>query len=178
MGAPAPPCLYRLIVPLKRGRHSPEYSARAVGVSLFWAFTPLIPIQTYLLIGTWLIARKFERFNFNLVIALAWIWVTNAFTMIPTYFVFYVTGQLMLGRWEHFVGYSGFAGQWLAILDNSDGFMQTLRSFTGAITKKQGLALLVGCIPYALGTAWLGYALSLRFARRLAAVRGNKHART
>jgi hypothetical protein len=44
---------YRLIVPLKRRRHSPEYTARGVMIGLFWAFTPMVGIQMYLVSMTW-----------------------------------------------------------------------------------------------------------------------------
>ncbi|MDR1977218.1 MAG: DUF2062 domain-containing protein, partial [Synergistaceae bacterium] len=47
----------RLIVPIKRSRRPPEYSARGALVGLAWAFTPLIGFQIYLCLATWIVAR-------------------------------------------------------------------------------------------------------------------------
>jgi len=152
---------------MKRSAHSPEYTARGIGIALFWAFTPLIPIQMYLLGLTWLMVRRIPWLDFNLLVALAWIWVTNAFTMIPIYFLFYLTGQLMLGRWDDLVGYGHFASQWQAVLNSSSGFVESVQAITGMIVREQGAALAVGCLPFAVGSGWLGYVLSLRFMRRL-----------
>ena len=46
---------YRLVIPLKRGAERPSYTARGTAVGIFWAFTPLIPAQMYLLGLTWLV---------------------------------------------------------------------------------------------------------------------------
>ncbi len=156
----------RLVVPMKRSAQGPEYTARAVGVALFWALTPLIPVQMYLLGLTWLLTRRIPWLNFNLLVALAWIWVTNAFTMIPIYFVFYLTGQILLGRWDDLAGYGQFADQWQTVLKSADGFFDSLLAIGGMVVREQGAALAVGCLPYALGGGWLGYVLSLRFMRR------------
>ncbi|MDS4071718.1 MAG: DUF2062 domain-containing protein, partial [Defluviicoccus sp.] len=89
----------RLIVPLKRSRHSPEFTARGTAIGLFWAFTPLVGIQMHLVFLTWLCMRP-TRWRFNLLVGVAWTWVTNVLTMWPCYYVFYVTGRLMLGDWH------------------------------------------------------------------------------
>jgi len=38
----------KLLIPLRRSPHSPEYAARGVAVGMFWALTPLVGIQMYL----------------------------------------------------------------------------------------------------------------------------------
>ena len=145
-----------------RSPHTPEYSARGVMVGLFWAFTPLIGIQMYLVFLSWLIARRKPSWDFNLLIGLAWTWVTNVFTLIPTYYLFYVTGQILLGRAHAISGYDHFAHAWQAALE-AEGFIRPIVAYARTIVSEQGVPMLVGSIPYAFGTAWLGYRWSLKF---------------
>jgi uncharacterized protein len=157
---------YRLVVPMKRSARRPEYTARAVSVALFWAFTPLIPVQTYFLGATWLIARRIPGFDFNLIVALAWIWVTNVVTAPPVYFVFYLTGQFLLGRGPLVIDFGTFTAQWQTVIAQTDGVIETLQGLFLLTSEEQGLPLFVGCVPYALASSWLGYVLALRFMRR------------
>ena len=154
------------MVPLKRSRHSPEHSARAVAVGLFWAFTPLVGVQMYLVFLTWLIARRSPRLEFGLIIGLAWTWVTNVFTMWPVYYAFFVTGQFLLWRREGTNGYEGFVSRWESVVASNDGFLETIYASTKLIAHDQGLAMMVGCVPYAFASAWLGYYCTLQFMRR------------
>ncbi len=157
---------YRLIIPMKRNSRRPTYTARGIAVGLFWAFTPLIPIQSYLLILTWIVARRFPRLNFNLIVALAWIWVTNIFTVLPVYFAFYLTGLLMLGQWSQMTGYAEFTAHWSGVIETNIGIWATVQSLSLMVLNEQGLVLAVGCLPYALGSAWFGYIMALRFMRK------------
>ena len=88
---------HRLIVPLKRSPHPPEHSARGILIGLVWGLTPTVGIQIIGVSLTWLVARRLFGWNFNYLIALAWTVVTNPLTLLPLYYVFYVTGELMLG---------------------------------------------------------------------------------
>lgn len=151
---------YRLVVPLKRSPHPPEHTARAVFVGLFWAFTPLVGIQMPLTFLTWLIGRKVGR-DFNLIVAMAWNWVTNVFTMIPTYYVFYLTGQIMLGRWDDLAGYEAFAAVWAGILNAEVPFYERLTDVLTEMAHAQGLPLAIGWIPWAGILSPLGYRWSL-----------------
>ncbi len=89
---------YRLVIPLKRSMHAPEYTARGVMVGLVWAMTPTVGIQMLAVLLTWLIARKLFKWDFSVFIGMAWTWSTNFVTAGPVYYLFYLTGQLMLGR--------------------------------------------------------------------------------
>ena len=168
----------RLVVPLKRSPHPPEYTARGVMLGVFWAFTPLIGIQMYLVVLTWILARWHPRTDFSLIVALAWTWVTNVLTMLPIYYVFYVTGQLFLGHPDEASGYRYFVAQWQEAFAENDQFLDQLYAYARLVANEQGLPMAIGCLPYALGTSWLGYRWSLRFLierrrrkRRLAAAR-------
>lgn len=154
---------YRLIVPIQRSRKSPEYRARGVAVGLFWAMTPLVGIQMWLCLMTWLPFRFFKQTDFSLIIACAWTWVTNVFTMFPIYYVFYVTGQMMLLRWHDLTGYQAFVDMWDKVLADDISFWQSMTEMVVLIAQQQGLAMMVGAVPWAIGSAILGYFWSLRF---------------
>jgi uncharacterized protein (DUF2062 family) len=161
---------FRLIVPIRRSHHSPEYSARGTLVGLAWAFTPLIGIQMYLCLMTWLIARKLFKWDFSLLIACAWTWTTNMVTLVPTYYMFYITGYRMLGIQRH-ADYSRFA-RFLQTIKEAfaadAGMWSALKITASALAKDFGLVMLVGCIPYMIFFGWLGYRCTLKYvlARR------------
>lgn len=157
---------FKLIVPLKRSPHPPEYTARAVMVGLFWAFTPLIGIQMYLVLMTWLVARRFQRLDFSLLIGAAWTWVTNIFTMWPTYYLFYLTGKLLTGELQGARGYGHFVDKWRVLLAEHEGVIETLYASIAFIAHDQGVPMLIGCVPWAIGTAWAGYWCTLRYVHR------------
>ena len=89
-----------LRIPLIRSQKPAEYKAKGVAVGLAWAMTPLVGIHMWLVFMTWVIWKKFSPKGFSLTLGLAWTWVTNVFTMVPAYYMFYVTGQLMMGRFD------------------------------------------------------------------------------
>ncbi len=163
---------YRIMIPLKRSMHAPEYTARGVAVGLIWAFTPTIGIQMPLVFITWLIARKLLRWNFSVIIAMAWTWVTNVVTMVPIYYVFYLTGQVMIARPGESAGYATFVSLWnQAMGDSADlddmffgEFDWIWRYFTDVLGD-WGLAMVMGCVPWTILIGWLGYVWSLRFVR-------------
>ncbi len=173
------------MVPLKRTRHPPEYVARSVSVGLFWAMTPSVGVQMACVLVHWLVARRVPRWDFNMVHAMAWTWVTNMFTVLPVYYVFYVTGQVLLGRFDDLTGYHGFLRLWSASFAATDvaasGFVDTPASFwvyVDVIFAGWGLAMLVGCIPYAVVAAWLGYRWSLNLVVRHRAARSRRRHRS
>ncbi len=159
---------YRLIVPILRSKHPPEYTARGVAVGLAWAMTPLVGIQMYLVFMTWLIARKLFKWDSSLIVGLAWTWVTNVFTMVPTYYVFYITGQVMLGNWDDISGYKSFANAYLQTFDADMSTWETIQMYTVMIVKDWGVAMAVGSLPWAALGGWVGYRFGLVYARRRA----------
>lgn len=156
---------FRLIVPLLRSRHPPEHTARGVMIGMAWALTPTVGLQMYGVFVTWLVARRLFNWDFNLVIGAGWTWTTNMLTMLPCYYAFYVTGQLILGHVDDIFGYASFVGAWEQAFDGEVGLWEGLVAYAGIMARDWGLAMLVGSIPWAIGGGWLGYVLGLRFAR-------------
>ena len=88
----------RLVVPMFSSKRPPEFAARGVLFGIFFAFTPLVGVQLAVILAFWSFIRAFvPRWDFNLIVAMAWIWTTNVFTLGPIYYGFVLTGQVMLG---------------------------------------------------------------------------------
>jgi len=167
---------YRLIVPLKRSQHPPKYTAYGIGIGLVWALTPTVGIQMLMVLITWLIARYVFRWDFNLIVAAAWTWTTNYLNALPVYYVFYVTGQVMLGRWDNPAGYHAF-------VDVSQSFFHPPAElspweltvyYATTIFTGWGVPMLVGCIPWSIAGGFLGYWWGLRFVCRFRALREDR----
>jgi hypothetical protein len=162
---------YRLVVPIKRSQHPPEYTARGVAVGVAWALTPTVGIQMPLCLATWAVARRLAGWDFNVIIAMAWTWITNVVTLLPTYYIFYVTGQLILGHFDDLSGYDEFVGLWHRNVGEegpgggAEGFWIGFWTYTVTLFKGWGVPLMVGSLPWAAAGTWLSYRWSLRFVR-------------
>ena len=164
----------RLIIPMIRSRQPPENTARAVAVGLLWAFTPTFGIQMALTCVHWYIARTLFKRDFNVVVAMAWTWVTNLFTVPICYYIFFLTGQIMLGRWNDLTGFSSFQQFWVTAMGESGGDPTSLQAweiYFSIIVEGWGLALLVGSIPFAILGYIGGYHWTLHMVRRWRAAR-------
>ena len=165
----------RLLIPLMRSRHPPEYIAWGTAVGLVWAFTPTPGIQMGLVFATWLIARYFH-WHFSLVLGAAWTWASNIFTGPPVLYLSYVTGQVLLGRWDNITGYRSFIWLWESAFSTDQPIEVQLMTALKMAVRDWGLALWIGCLPWCALLGVLGYRWSLRFviayrrarARRLA----------
>lgn len=154
----------RLIVPLKRSPHPPEYTARGVLVGMMWAMTPLVGIQMTTVLLTWLAAKKFFKWHFSLPIAIAYTWVTNVFTMGPVYYVFYVTGKLMMGDWESISAFASFSKIMHASFAGVGSFLEipkALAVFGKVLLQEWGVAMSLGCIPWSILSGWISYRLTM-----------------
>jgi len=164
---------FRLLVPMQRSRHSPEHTARGVMVGLICACLPSPVGQMPIAFAAWVIARRLFKWDFSLIQGLAWTWATNVFTSPPIYYGFFVTGQMMLGRWDDLGGYDSFVRTLTTAMSGDAGFLETLQSVGKVVVLEWGLAMWVGSIPWAALAGWIGYRLALRFvtAYRLARAR-------
>lgn len=163
---------FRLVIPLKRHPDLPEIKARGVAWGTFVAMTPLVGIQMPIVTLFWLITRPFETVRFSLVLGLAYTWITNVFTLLPFYYMFYVTGQVMLGHWGDLAGYETFTKLFSGALVNDVGFVPRTLHYIEWLAREVGMTMLIGCVPYAVLGAWVAYRLSLAFLHR----RGRKRA--
>lgn len=156
-----------LIIPLYRSRHSPEYTARGVMVGLVVAFTPTVGIQMPFIAIAWAAARAAHRnWDFSLIAAMAWTWVTNFFTVGPIYYAFLVTGRLLLGEEGPIPGYEMFSARVTNAVGQDSGWIETTLVRIIELVELYGLPLFVGCLPWAIVIGTVGYFWSLSFVRR------------
>jgi len=169
---------FRLVIPIKRSTHSPEYTARGVGVGMAWALTPSLGIQMIFCFVTWVIAKRVFKWDFSVLVAMAWTWTTNVITAIPCFYLFFVTGQLMLGRFDDLSGYGEFSRQWNTMVthDADMGYFEGLWTDMSIAAQVWGVPLLLGCLPWSFAGGMLGYVLSLRFIRRHRAAKQRRRA--
>jgi hypothetical protein len=153
----------RLLVPLQRSRHRPEYSARGTAIGLAMACTPAVGIHMLLVFVLWLMARRLFRWDFSLILGLAWTWACNVFTLLPSYYLFYATGRVLLGHWDDISGYGRFRMLWHGIFNPDQTIADRLAALFEVLVRDWGLAMWVGCLPWSMLVALLGYWWSLRF---------------
>ena len=161
----------RLIVPLLRSPHPPEYKARGVAVGMAWAMTPLVGIQMTTVFLTWLIAKKVFKWGFSLPLALAWTWVTNVLTMIPIYYVFYLTGQVMRGHFHNLSGYESLTHTMRETFMADLTFTEECSLLFKLLLEDWGVSMAVGCLPWLVVCSVTSYYLTLKFERHRLAVR-------
>ena len=158
---------YRLVVPLLRSRQDIEVTARGVGLGVFWAFTPTLGVQTVAILATWSILRKAFNWDSSLLQTLAWTWLNNPLTIIPIYYLCFVTGHRLLGHWGAMPGYQAFGALWA-----STGTAATWTARTAAAATLRGGPTLLGCLPYCIPGGLFAHFWALRFLRRRAARAG------
>lgn len=157
---------YRLLIPVLRGKHMPEHTARGVLVGLLAALTPTVGVQMPIVFVIWLAVRAIRpSWDFNLIVGMAWTWVTNIFTVPPFYYVFLVTGRIMMGRWDEAGGYGDFQDRLSGLLATDAGPLETLWIYVVGIFDLWGVPMFIGSIPWAILGSWIGYRWSLRMIR-------------
>ena len=155
----------RLLVPLVRSPHPPEYLATGAAIGTMWAMTPLVGIQMWLVSMTWLFYKKVLKQSFSLPVGLAFTWLTNVFTMVPVYYVFYVTGQMILGNWDSINAYSDLKQKISEMFLPDMSFTEECLKIFELIVKDWGLAMIVGCLPWMVFGYWLANKLTIQFIK-------------
>ena len=159
---------FRLVVPLLRGQHPPEFTARGVFYGVLIGLTPTIGVQMAIVFAIWLLLRTLRRdLDFNLIAAVAWTWISNALTLPPLYYVFFVTGQVLLGRWDDLAGYDAFAAKLSGTLAADAGWIDALWVYTVNLFQTFGEPMFLGCVPWAAAGSWIAYKWSLRLITRM-----------
>ena len=153
----------RILRPMLRRGHVPGRVARGSAVGLFIAFTPTVGIQIAMVLGLWAAVRWLKRdWDFNAVVAVGWTLVTNVVTAPPLYFLFVQTGRLMLVRWEDVGNYATFFDRFRHAAPDGVGWFQAAWADVAYLFDTFGLPMFVGCLPWAVLAAWLGYRWTLR----------------
>lgn len=168
---------YRLHIPMIRSSHPPAHTARGVMMGLIWAFVPLFGLQMGGVLLSWTIGSRMIGWQFALIPAIAFTWVTNVLTIVPVYYVYYITGQLMLGHWSDIAGYDAFAALFASTAPANAGFFEAIWAWFQTLLTYWGLPIVLGSIPWTIGIAAGGYKLSLNFVRAYRRRRAERMAR-
>lgn len=168
---------YRLHIPMLRNTQPPEHVARGVMVGMIWAMTPFFGIHMGFVFATWLASRWLFGWNFCLMNGLAWTWVTNVFTVIPAFYLFYLTGQTLLGNFSDPVGYDNFKSVVIAAehdaVEHPSHLGDQLRNLWDAF----GVPLFAGSVVWAAIAGFISYWVSLGFVTRYRQHRARRMAR-
>lgn len=163
---------YRLVIPILRGKDLPDYTARGVGVGVAISLTPLVGVQMPIVAGLWSLVRLARpNWTFNLVVALAWTWLTNVFTVPIVYYVFLQTGNLMLARWDNLSGFGHFSERLDQILGQDVSGITAVWVYFTAMLNEWGLPLFLGCLPWMIAGGWFGFRWSHIYIERFKAAR-------
>ena len=155
----------KLIKPILQSKQPAIYKARGVAVGLGLAMTPLVGVQMPLVFFTWVVLKKM-KYDFSLPLALAWTWVTNVFTLVPVYYVFYITGQVMRLNFGNITGYQSVKSLIEADFLADISLIDQLKSFFELFFIDWGISMFIGCIPWVIFGIILGYRLTLKFEKR------------
>ncbi|MCP5152248.1 MAG: DUF2062 domain-containing protein [Ectothiorhodospiraceae bacterium] len=167
----------RLVVPVTRGWRNPDHAARGVLFGLAVALTPTVGVQMPIVFALWLLVRRVRpAWDFSLVVGLAWTWVTNIFTAPPLYYVYVVTGRLMLGEWDGLHDYERFASTLNESMPRDVGWLQGMWEGLVGVFERFGVPIFVGSLPWVILGTWVGYRWSLRLLRRIAVTRAARRA--
>jgi len=142
---------------------------------LFWGLCPTVQLGAVVL--TWIVARRWFKWDFSMLLAIAWTGVTNVLTAAPIYYTFYVTGQLMLGQWHGLPTYRDFLAQWHAAVSPDLDWVQQAIEAAKLVFADWGLTVLLGSLPFSIVCGWIGYHLTYRFVVRYRRARAERIAR-
>lgn len=150
-----------------REPHEVHELALATAIGLFWALTPLIGIQMFLVAGTWALVRPFGV-RFYLPLAVALVWITNPITMPPAYYTFYITGL----KFFQFLGSDitgvSFAAFERVLLDSTEmGVWAGLWFWIQYMVYQLGWPMLVGGFVIGVPIALVSYPITIRALNRI-----------
>lgn len=168
---------YRLHVPMMRNRATPDHIARGVMIGMIWAMTPFFGFHMALVFMTWIVATRLFGWDFCLVNGLAWTWTTNLLTIVPAYYLFYLTGQILMGNFSDPLGYEAFKSLFVVSEHQDAGMFAALAAQLEALWQLFGIPLFLGSAVWAALSGWVSYKLSYGFVERYQEHRATKMAK-
>ncbi|MBU45627.1 MAG: hypothetical protein CMN76_20635 [Spirochaetaceae bacterium] len=156
----------KLVRPFRES-HAPVHElALGSSIGMFWAMTPLVGIQMYLVTMSWLI-MKVVKHRINLAVGLAMVWISNPITMGPMYYAFYKTGYIafdLLGLNPLVITFENFK----AVLDKalSQSLLDGLMTWGAFLLNDLGWPTMVGGVLIATPAAIATYPVTKRMVNR------------
>lgn len=135
----------KVIEPMRRCYKNPAYLARSNAIGMGLAFAPF-PGQVPVVLALWVLLRR-TKYRFSLAISVAWTFISNVFTNLPLFYLYYLTGAY-LRQDETAFSYT----------ELKELFANGIFQAAGQI----GVNILYGSLLYMLIFAALGYYLGIR----------------
>lgn len=133
---------------IKRNYKDSHYLARSNAIGMSLAFAPF-PGQTPLILGLWLLLRK-TKWRFSLGISIAWSFISNIFTNLPLFYLYYLTGGIIRGQKSS-----------LSYHDIKTTFINNVGMGINYLIDNFALNIVIGSLSYMLTFGVLGYLLGL-----------------
>lgn len=146
------------VCPILRAHDSPRAVARGAALGLGIAMVPLFGLHLPL---AWILATVCGG---NRIAALATVWVSNPFTVLPLCYAEYLLGCRFLDR-DGMTTYHDFAALWASMAEQS--YLQRLGGFSDAVL----LPLLVGAVALGCALGAVTYPVVLSLLRQRASRR-------
>ena len=83
----------KVIVPMRWRNKNPAYLARSNAIGMGLAFAPF-PGQVPVVLALWVLLRR-TKYRFSLAISVAWTFISNVFTNLPLFYLYYLTGAYL-----------------------------------------------------------------------------------
>ncbi|WP_026053288.1 DUF2062 domain-containing protein [Leptospira santarosai] len=153
----------QVIVPFQNSHAPVKEVCLGTSIGLFWSLTPLVGIQMYLGVLTWVFLGLIG-IRFYMPIAIAMIWITNPITLPFFYYIFYTTGisaynslgwnmsSVNFARISEVVHHSG-----------SLGFYEGLKYWSLFLINDMGAPMFLGSFLIGVPSAIAGYPLTKVF---------------
>ncbi|TGK06841.1 DUF2062 domain-containing protein [Leptospira semungkisensis] len=152
----------QIILPFQES-HAPIHElCLGTTIGLIWAMTPLVGVQMYLGLGTWVLLRV-VGIRFYLPIAIAMIWITNAATVPFFYYLFYWIGKNILFLFN--IPFQEISFDTLLSISNQSESMDLISGFyhwSIFLLDKMGLPMFVGGFAFGIPLGIAGYPLTFK----------------
>ena len=135
----------KVIEPMRRSYKNPAYLARSNAIGMGLAFAPF-PGQVPVVLALWVLLRR-TKYRFSLAISVAWTFISNVFTNLPLFYLYYLTGAYIRQDETAF-----------SYAELKELFANGIFQAAGQI----GVNILCGSLLYMLIFGVLGYYLGIR----------------
>ncbi|EQA63529.1 DUF2062 domain-containing protein [Leptospira alexanderi] len=150
----------QVIVPFQKSHAPVQEVCLGTSIGLFWSLTPLVGIQMYLGLITWMLLGLIG-IRFYMPISIAMIWITNPITFPFFYYIFYITGIAAYNVLGWNMSAMNFA-RISKVIDHSDslGFYEGLKYWSVFLINDMGAPMFLGGFLIGVPSAIVGYPLT------------------
>lgn len=123
--------------------------------------------QTLICFFIWLLFKKVFKVRFNLIIACLLTFISNPITTPFLFYIFYLTGQMMIGKTS--IPFSQFIEN-IHTLFTDEFSVENIKDSFHTLIIGVGKPILIGNIPWSVLSGFIGYyigtQISIRFKRK------------